>query len=79
MKPLAMKPTQGELQACVELLAKKKRRVKCKAQDPPDSSLPTRGKASKLGVFVPRSLVKERESHTQVWVRGQALPSLAKV
>ena len=77
--PLAVKPTRGELQACVELLAKKKRSVKCKAQDPPESSLPAQGKAPKLGVSVPRSPVKERGSHVQVQVRGQALPSLAKV
>ena len=29
--PLAVKPTRGELQASVELLAKKRRSVKCKA------------------------------------------------
>ena len=50
--PLAVKPTRGELQACVELLAKKRRSVKCKAQDPPESNLPARGKAPKLGVPV---------------------------
>ena len=61
--PLAVKPTRGELRALVELLAKKRRRVKRKAQDPPKSSLSARGKAPKLGVSVPRSPVKERGSH----------------
>ena len=51
--PLTVKKTLGELQACVELLAKKKRRVKRKARDPPESSLLARSKASKLGVSVP--------------------------
>ena len=74
-----MKPTRGELPACVELLAKKRRGVKRKAQDPPESSLLTRGKAQKLGVSIPRSPVKERGSHAQVRVSGQALPSLAQV
>ena len=77
--PLAVKPTREELQARVELLAKKRRSVKHKAQDPPESSLLAWGKAPKLGVSVPRSSVKERGSHAQVRVRGQALPSLAEV
>ena len=51
--PLTVKKTRGELQACVKLLAKKKRSVKRKAQDPPESSLPTRSNALKLGVSVP--------------------------
>ena len=68
--PIVVKPTWGELQAHVELLAKKRRSVKRKAQDPPEGSLPARGMASKLGVSVPRSPVKEQGSHTQVWVRG---------
>ena len=58
---------------------KKRRSVKRKAQDPPESSLLARGKAPKLGVSVPRSPVKEWGSHAQVRVRGQALPSLAEV
>ena len=74
-----MKPTREELQARVELLAKKRRSVKCKAQDPPESSLPARGKTLKLGAYVPPSPVKERGLHTQVRVRGQVLPSLAEV
>ena len=64
--PLAMKPTQGELQDRVELLAKKRRSVKRKVQDPPESIFPARGKAPKLGVSIPQSHVKERGSHAQV-------------
>ena len=64
--PLAVKPTQGELKARVELLEKKRRSVKSKAQKPPESSLPAQGKAPKLEVSVPRSHVKERGSHAQV-------------
>ena len=68
--PLIVKPIWGELQAHVELLAKKRRSVKRKAQDPLESSLPARGKVPKLGVYVPRSPIKEWGSHTQVRVRG---------
>ena len=50
MGPLVVKPTRGKIQACVELLANKRRNVKSKARDPPESSLPTRGKVPKLGV-----------------------------
>ena len=46
-----MKQTRGELRARVELLAKKKRSVKRRAQDPPEGSLPTRGKVSNLGIY----------------------------
>ena len=77
--PPVVKPIREELQAHVELLAKKRRSVKRKAQDPPESSLLDRGKTPKLGASVPSSPVKERESHAQVRVRGQALPSLAEV
>ena len=70
--PLVVKPTRGELQACVRLLAKKRRSVKCKAHDLPESSFLTWGKVPKLGVSVPRSPVKERGSHTQVRVRGRS-------
>ena len=53
--PLVAKPTRGELWACVELLEKKKRSVKCRAQDPPKGSLPTRGKVPKLRISDPHS------------------------
>ena len=77
--PPAVKPTREELQARVELLAKKRRTVKRKAQDPPESSLPARGKAPMLGTSVPPSPVKERGSHAQVRVRAQELPYFTEV
>ena len=52
--PLVVKPTRGELRARVELLTKKRRSVKHRAQDPPESSLPARGKVLNLGVSDPR-------------------------
>ena len=77
--PPVVNPIHEELQSRVELLAKKRRSVKRKAQDPPESSLSAQGKTPKLGASIPTSPVKERGSHAQVWVRGQALPSLAEV
>ena len=53
-RPLVVKPTRGELRAHVELLAKKKRIVKRRAQNPPEGSLPARGNP-KLGVSNPHS------------------------
>ena len=76
--PPAVKLTREELQAHVERLAKK-RSAKHKAQAPPESNHPARGKIPKLGTSVPPSPAKERGSHAQVRVRGQALPSLAEV
>ena len=73
-EPLVVKPIREELWASVDLLAKKRRSVKRKAPDPPESSLPARGKAPKLGASVPSSPVKERGSHTQVRVRGKCFP-----
>ena len=70
--PLVVKPTRGELRACVKLLVKKKRSVKRRAQDPPEGSLPTRGKVPKLGVSDPHSRaqaqvrVQEWSSSTEV-------------
>ena len=77
--PPIVKLTQEELQACVELLAKKRRSVKRKAQAPLESSLPARGKILKLGASSLSSPTKERGSYAQVRVRGQALPPLAEV
>ena len=65
-----VKPTRENLQARVELLTKKRRSAKRKAQAPPKSSLPTRSKIPKLGAFAPPSLAKEWGSRTQVRVRG---------
>ena len=70
--PLVVKPTRGELRTRVELLAKKKRSVKCRAQDPPKGSLPARGKVPKLGASDPRS-------RAQAQVRGQAWSSSVEV
>ena len=61
--PPAVKPTREELQAHVELLVKKRRSVKRKAQDPPERSHPARGKTPKLGASVLPSPFKERGSH----------------
>ena len=61
--PLVVKQTWGELRASVELLAKQKRSIKRKAQDPPEGSPPVRGKVPKLGVSNPHS-------RAQVQVRG---------
>ena len=68
--PPTVKLTREELQARVELLAKKRRSAKRKAQAPPESSLPTRGKILKLGASAPPSPAKERGLHAQVRVRG---------
>ena len=70
--PLVVKPTRGELRAHVELLVKKKRRIKPKAQDPPEGSSPAQGKVMKLGVPDPRLC-------SQVQVRGQAWFSSTEV
>ena len=61
--PLVVKPTRGELRARLELLAKKKKNVKRRAQDPPEGNLPAQGKVPKLGVSDPHSCA-------QVQVRG---------
>ena len=58
--PPIVKPTQEELQACVELLAKKRKSVKRKSQAPPKNSLPARGKTPKLGASVPPLPAKEQ-------------------
>ena len=77
--PSAVKPTWEELQARVESLEKKKRRVKRKAQAPPESSVAIRGKIPRLGASSPPSTVKEWGSSDQVPTRGQAPPSMAEV
>ena len=70
--PLVMKLTRGELQARVELLAKKKRSIKCKARDPLEGSSLARGKVPKLGVSDPCL-------RAQVQAMGQAWSSSAEV
>ena len=70
--PLVVKPTRGELRACVEFLVKKKRSIKHKAQDPPEGSPSARGK-------VPKLRVTDLRSRAQVQVRGQAWSSSIEV
>ena len=70
--PLVVKPTLGELRAYVELLEKKKRSVKRKAQDPLEGSLPARDKVPKLGV-------SDSHSRAQAQVRGQEWSSLVEL
>ena len=65
-----VKSTQEELQARVQSLAKKKRSVKRKAQAPPESSLTSRGKVSRLGASSPSSTAKGWGSSDQVPTRG---------
>ena len=77
--PFAVKPTREELQALVELLAKKKRSVKRKAQAPPERSLAIRGKILRLGASSPSSTAKEWGSSDQVPARGQASPPMVEV
>ena len=77
--PLVMKPTQEELQARVESLAKKKMRVKRKAQGPLESRLAIRGKVPRLGASSPSSTAKGWGSSDQVSARGQAAPPVAEV
>ena len=48
-EPLIPKPTQGELRSRMEVLAKKKRRVKRKPSSLPEGCPPTRGKILKVG------------------------------
>ena len=77
--PSVVKPTQEELKARVELLAKKKRNFKCKAQAPPESSLVIRGKILRQGASSPPSIAKEQGSPNQIPARGQVPPSMAEV
>ena len=68
--PFVVKPTKEELQAQVELLAKKKRSVKRKAQAPLKSSLAVRGKILRLGASSPQSTANEWGLSDQVPARG---------
>ena len=58
---------------------KKRGSSKRKAQAPPKSSLPARGKIPNLGASASPSHAKEQGSQAQVRVRSQELPSLAEV
>ena len=77
--PSVVKPTQEELQARVESLAKKKRSVKRKVKAPPESSLAIRGKILRMGASSPPLTAKELGSSDQVLARGQAPPSMVEV
>ena len=77
--PSAVKPTREELQARVESLVKKKRRVQRKAQAPPKTSLVIRDKIPRLEASSPPSISKERGSSYQVPARSQVPPSMAEV
>ena len=77
--PSAVKPAWEELQAQVELLAKKKKSIKRKAQAPSKSSLAIRGKIPRLGASSLPSIAKESGSSDQVLARGQAPPSMVEV
>ena len=76
--PYAVKPTQEELQARVESLAKK-RSVKHRDQAPLESSPAIRGKIRRLGASSRPSIAKEQGSSDQVSVRGQVPPSVVEV
>ena len=52
-----MKPTRGELQARLEVLAKKKRSVKRKPLTSPEGCSPARGKILKMGASSSPSFV----------------------
>ena len=63
LEPLMVKPTRGELQGRVEVLAKKRRSVKRKTQASPEGFPLARGKTLKVGVSsLPLSTVGARDS-----------------
>ena len=49
LEPLTAKPTRGELRSCMEVLEKKKMRVKRKPLSSPEGCPPARGKTLKVG------------------------------
>ena len=62
-EPLIVKPTRGELQAHLEVLAKKKRNVKRKPLTSPEGCPPSRGKILKVGASsLPSPAVGARDS-----------------
>ena len=63
LEPLIAKPTWGDLQARLEVQAKKKRSVKGKTQASPEGFPPARGKILKVGVSSsPLSTIGARDS-----------------
>ena len=77
--PSVMKPTQKDLQAQVESLAKKKMSVNRKARAPLKSSLAIQGKVHRLGAYSPPLIAKGWGSSDQVSARGHAPPSMVEV
>ena len=62
-EPLTSKPTWGELQSRLEVLAKKKRSVKRKPLSSPEGCPPARGKTLKVGSYpLPSSAVGAGDS-----------------
>ena len=74
-----MKPSQEELQARVELLAKKERSVKRKVLVAPKSSYAARGKIPKLGASSSPSSIREERSPGRFWARGCSPHPVAEV
>ena len=66
-----MKPSREELQARVELLAKKKRSPKRKVPATPESSHAVRGKVLKLWASSSPSSVREQGLLGKFWARGR--------
>ena len=63
LEPFIAKPTRGELQARLEVLAKKKMILKKKTQASPKGCPPARGKILKVGASsLPSSTVRARDS-----------------
>ena len=63
LEPFIAKPTRGELQARLEVLAKKKMSVKRKTQASPEGFPPARGKILKVGASsFPSSTIRAGDS-----------------
>ena len=78
-QPSIMKPPREELQARVELLAKKKKSAKRKVLLAPESSHAVQGKVPKLGASSLPSSVREQGSPRQFWARGRPPHPVAEV
>ena len=74
-----MKPSREELQAWVELLAKKKRSAKGKILAAFESSHAARGKVPKLGAFSSPLSIREQGSPRGSWARGRPPHPVAEV
>ena len=74
-----MKPSQKELQARVEFLAKKKRSAKRKVPTALESSHAARGKVPKLGTSSSPLPIREQGSSGQFWAKGCTPPPVVEV